>query len=69
MLSIIVPVRDESNSIKDVFDYFNDNLAMIDYEVLIVNDFSNDDTLEKSEKLSVSYKNFRILQFLHFRLS
>ena len=61
MLSIIVPVRDESNSIKDVFDYFNDNLAMIDYEVLLVNDVSNDDTLEKSEKLSVSYKNFRIL--------
>ena len=54
MLSIIVPVKDESNSIKDVFDYFNDNLTMIDYEVLIVNDFSNDDTLEKSEKLSVA---------------
>ena len=64
MLSIIVPVRDESNTIKDVFDYFNDNLKMLDYEVLIINDFSNDDTLEKSKTLTINYKNFKVLNNL-----
>ena len=42
MLSIIVPVRNESKTIKEVFDYFNNNLKNTNYEVLIINDFSND---------------------------
>ena len=49
MLSIIVPVRNETNIIHEVFDYFSSNLKNINYEVLIINDFSNDDTLEKSK--------------------
>ena len=43
MLSIIVPVRNESNIINEVFDYFLNNLKDIKYEVLIINDFSDDD--------------------------
>jgi len=61
MLSIIVPVRNESNTIKDVFEYFNNNLKKVDYEVLFINDFSNDDTLEKTKNLINNYKNFKIL--------
>ena len=61
MLSIIVPVRDESNTIKDVFDYFYNNLKEVDYEVLFVNDFSDDDTLKITTDLIKNYKNFRIL--------
>jgi len=64
MLSIIVPVRDESNNIQDVFDYFNNNLKMIEHEVLIINDFSNDDTLEKSKNLIIKYKNFKVFNNL-----
>jgi dolichol-phosphate mannosyltransferase len=64
MLSIIVPVRDESNNIEEVFQYFYNNLKIIDYEVLIINDFSKDDTLEKSRKLSTYYKNFIVLNNL-----
>ena len=64
MLSIIVPVRDESNNIQDVFDYFNNNLKMIEHEVLIINDFSNDDTLEKSKNLIINYKNFKVFNNL-----
>ena len=41
MLSIIVPVRNESNIINEVFDYFLNNLKDIKYEVLIINDFSD----------------------------
>ena len=60
MLSIIVPVRNESNIIQEVFDYFSNNLKDIQYEILIINDFSNDDTLDKCKKLVDEYKNFRI---------
>ena len=60
MLSIIVPVRNESNIIHEVFDYFSNNLKDIQYEVLIINDFSNDDTFNKCKKLVDEYKNFRI---------
>jgi len=60
MLSIIVPVRNESNIIHEVFDYFSNNLKDIQHEVLIINDFSNDDTFDKCKKLVDEYKNFRI---------
>ena len=61
MLSIIVPVRDESNTIREVFDYFNDNLRNINYEVLIINDYSKDDTLEKTKNLINNYKTLKSL--------
>ena len=60
MLSIIVPVRNESNVIHDIFKYFFLNLKDIDYEVLIINDFSNDDTFEKTKVLVSKYSNFRV---------
>ena len=60
MLSIIIPVRNESNIIHEVFDYFSNNLKDIQYEVLIINDFSNDDTFDKCKKLVDEYKNFKI---------
>ena len=60
MLSIIVPVRDESKTIEGVFDYFNNNLKNINYEVLIINDFSKDDTLDKTKSLVGEYKNFKV---------
>jgi len=36
MLSIIVPVRNESDSLKDIFEYFSKNLENTNYEVLII---------------------------------
>ena len=60
MLSIIVPVRNESNIIHDVFNYFHLNLKNIEYEVLLINDFSDDDTFQKTQDLIESYKHFKI---------
>ena len=60
MLSIIVPVRNESNIIHEIFEYFSNNLKDIQYEVLIINDFSNDDTFDKCKKLVDEHKNFKI---------
>ena len=57
MLSIIVPVRNESENIEAIFMYFNDNLVNLNFELLIINDFSNDDTLIKAQNLSRKNKN------------
>ena len=61
MLSIIVPVRNESENLKDVFNYYTKNVKDFEYEVLIINDFSKDDTLKVAYELEQKYKNFIIL--------
>ena len=62
MLTIIVPVRNETNIIREVFDYFYDNLKNVEYEVLIINDFSNDDTAEIIKSTIDNYKNFKFFE-------
>ncbi len=59
MLSIIIPVRNESDSLEAIIDYYSKSLSNLDYEVLIINDFSKDNTLEKARTLFKS-KNFKI---------
>ncbi len=60
MLSIIVPVRNEADNLEDVFNYFSKNFTNINYETLIINDFSKDDTLNKAKLLSEKNKNFKV---------
>ena len=60
MLSIIIPVRNESDNIQSVFDYFLYNLKNLKYEVLIINDYSEDDTLDKTKKLVEKHKEFKV---------
>ena len=60
MLSIIVPVRNESDNLKDILDYFTKNLFNINYEVLIINDFSTDNTLKDAKILFAENKNFKV---------
>ena len=60
MLSIIVPVRNESDNLKSLFDYFSKNIKNLNYEVLIINDYSEDDTLNKTKELVQEYKNFKV---------
>ena len=62
MLSIIVPVRNESENLDEVFNYFTQNLQKLDFEVLIINDFSEDDTFEKAKKLSEKNNNFKVFE-------
>ena len=62
MLSIIVPVRNESENLDEVYNYFTQNLQKVDYEVLIINDFSEDDTFEKAKKLSEKNNNFKVFE-------
>ena len=56
MLSIIIPARNESDNLKDILDYFTKNLNDIEYEVVLINDFSNDDTFDKAKSISLKDK-------------
>ena len=61
MLSIIIPVRNEADNLEDIFDYFSNNLKNLNYEALIVNDFSRDNTLTSAKALCEKSKNFKVL--------
>ena len=60
MLSIIVPVRNEFDNLKDFINHLSSNLSDLDYEVLIINDFSEDETLSKAQFLIKGNKNFKV---------
>lgn len=61
MLSIIIPVRNEADNLEDIFDYFSNNLKNLNYEALIINDFSRDNTLINAKVLCEKSKNFKVL--------
>ncbi len=61
MLSIIIPARNEAENLRDILDYFETNLKNIDFEVLLINDFSEDDTFKLATKLFQNKVNFRVL--------
>lgn len=61
MLSIIIPARNEADNLEDILNYFSINLKDIEYEVLIINDFSSDDTFEKANRLFKKNTNFKII--------
>ncbi len=61
MLSIIVPVRNESENLNEIFHYFLKNLKDLKFEVLIINDFSEDDTFLKAEQLSKEFNEFKVI--------
>ena len=60
MLSIIIPARNEADSLKDILNYFEENLLEVDYEVLLINDFSDDETLSKAKKLFELKNRFKV---------
>ncbi len=61
MLTIIIPARNEADNIEDIYNRLKHNLHGIDFEVILVNDFSEDDTLNKAKKIFEKNTNFKIL--------
>jgi dolichol-phosphate mannosyltransferase len=61
MLSIIIPVKDEENSIQNVVDQFKINPPCSSYEVLFVNDFSKDNTLKLIKDISSKNNLIKVL--------
>ena len=60
MLSIIIPARNEVSNLETILDYFNKGMKNINFEVILIDDFSDDDTLIKSKTLFEPYKNFKV---------
>jgi len=60
MLSIIIPARNETDNLEDIVNYFKKNLFNLDFEVLVINDFSEDDTFDKAKKIFEKEKNFKV---------
>ena len=59
MLSIIIPAKNEAENLQDILMYFSKNLSNIDYEVILINDFSNDNTLNKAKDLFQNNTKFK----------
>ena len=61
MISIIIPARNETDNLEDILEYFSKGMKGIEYEVLLINDFSADDTFEKAKSLFEPQSNFRVI--------
>ena len=64
MLSIIIPARNEAENLEDILIYFEQNLIEVDFEVLVINDFSNDETLSRAKKIFEKKKKFKVFDNL-----
>jgi glycosyltransferase involved in cell wall biosynthesis len=60
MLSILIPLRDEFDNLDNIVDKFDQNLQNINYEVILINDFSSDKTFEKAKSICSTKKNYKI---------
>ena len=49
-LSIIIPIRNESNVITKTLDLIANSIKEIDYEIVIINDYSDDDSCKKIDE-------------------
>ena len=54
-LSIIMPIRNEKENIVQTLNILKDELKQIDYELVIINDFSTDNSLELVESQKKNY--------------
>jgi len=61
MLSIIIPARNEADNLGDILDYFKTNLSKTEFELILVNDFSDDETLIKAKKIFEGESNFKVV--------
>ena len=55
-LSILIPVRDEEENVKIISNKIEKEIINSNYELLFVNDFSEDDTIKVIEELKI-YNN------------
>jgi len=58
-LSILIPVRDEEENVKIISNKIEKEIANPSYELLFVNDFSEDDTIKVIEEIKVHNKKIR----------
>lgn len=64
-LSIVVPCYNESKSVNEFYDSISSLLSLnkISYELIMVDDGSSDDTLERLKELNSKDKNVKVISF------
>ena len=60
-LSILIPVRDEEENVKIISNKIEKEIINSNYELLFVNDFSEDDTIKVIEKLKIHNNKIRFV--------
>ena len=61
-LSVIVPAYNESKTIGLIINNLAEHLTMFDYEILVVNDASSDNTADLVSEIAAQNGNVRLLQ-------
>ena len=56
LLSILIPVRNEKENVNIISKEIEDKIENSNYEVVFINDFSNDNTIKELKKLSETNK-------------
>ena len=59
-LSIIIPIRNESNVITKTLDLIANNINEIDYEIVIINDYSDDDSCKKIDEKKINNNKIKL---------
>ena len=59
-VSVIIPVRNEELLLKKIIEQLENRLKDIIYEIVFVNDYSNDNTLSTLEKLIENKNQFKL---------
>ena len=59
-LSIIFPVKNEAKGISKTMDLICSGLDEINYEIIMVNDYSDDDTYDVISKKKDSYDKIKL---------
>jgi len=61
-LSIVIPVFNEEDNIEELVEEIVNSGFSIDYEIIVIDDCSDDGTLEKLSSLKTQVKNLRVLR-------
>ena len=61
-LSIVIPVFNEEDNIEELVEEIVNSGFSIDYEIIVIDDCSEDGTLEKLSNLKKQVKNLRVLR-------
>ncbi len=60
-ISILIPCRNEERNIGNTTNYLQKNLKKIKYEIILINDFSSDKTLNTIKKISKKSRKIKCL--------
>jgi len=61
-LSVVIPVFNEAQSIGSLISEISDALNEIDYEIVVVDDYSSDKTVDVLKKIQLNNKRLKIIR-------